>query len=318
MSISVIIVSWNNQSELEECLQSLRSQTNRDFEIILIDNHSDDGTVEMVRMNYPEIILKVMECNLGFAEACNRGIEIATGDWICTLNSDVFAEPDWIAQIQTAIDAADNDVGMFQSRVLFKKNPDRTNTKGIVLLATGSSGDRGFNAPARPDDEVEEIFVPSASAAAYRRKMLWEARLESGFFDRSYFMYAEDLDLGWRCQLMGWKAYYLPQAIVLHGYQSSSKKWGNKFADLQCRKNRVRTLLKNGSVIFLITTLPKTVYDLYIGLRHSGFRIFQEFYEALRDGTRQRKSVTQLLTLSRRDIEKKWVIAAIRINSQNN
>lgn len=106
LNISVIVVSWNNRCELKDCLQSLRLQSNRDFETILIDNHSKDDTAEMVRNDYPEIILKEMECNLGFAEGCNRGIEVVTGDWICTLNSDAIADPDWIATIQTTINAA--------------------------------------------------------------------------------------------------------------------------------------------------------------------------------------------------------------------
>lgn len=313
MSVSVIIVSWNNRSELKDCLDSLRSQSDLSFEIIVIDNQSNDGTVQLVKTEYPEVIIRQMESNLGFAEGCNRGIEIAKGDWLCTMNSDAVADPEWIAQIHAVIDNADPDIGMFQSKVLFRKNPNRINSTGIVLLATGGSGDRDFNAPDTHDDRTEEIFVPSASAAVYRKKMLLEARLESGCFDSTFFMYSEDLDLGWRCRLMGWKAYYLPGAIVVHGYQSSSKKWGNKWADLQCRKNRVRTLLKNGSVYFLITTIPKTIYDLFIGLRYSGLTVFIEFYKAMRDGTRQRKNVTRLLKVSRRDIEKKWVTKAIRI-----
>lgn len=316
MKISIIVIAWNNLDELKDCLNSLKSQSVQEFEIIVIDNCSSDGTAEMVRNDYPEAVIRVMESNLGFAEGCNRGIEIAQGDWLCTLNSDAVAKPNWVATIGAAIDNAGPNVGMFQSKVLFKKNPDRVNSTGIVLLATGGSGDRDFNAPNTTNDEVEEIFVPSASAAVYRKKMLLEAKLKSGYFDRTFFMYSEDLDLGWRCRLMGWKAYYLPGAVVVHGYQRSSKKWGNKWADLQCRKNRVRTLLKNGSVIFLITTIPKTVYDLLIWLRHTDLRVFVEFYKAIRDGIRQRKQVSQLLTVSRRDVEKKWVTKAIRIKQQ--
>ena len=316
MEISIIVVTWNNQSELKDCLNSLKSQSMQNFEIVVIDNCSSDGTAEMVRLEYPEVVIKVMEANLGFAEGCNRGIETAQGEWLCMLNSDVVADPEWMTIVHTAINKADSGVGMFQSKVLFKNNPNRINSTGIVLLATGSSGDRDFNTPDAHGVEVEEIFVPSASAAVYRKTMLLEAKLESGYFDRTFFMYSEDLDLGWRCRLMGWKAYYLPGAIVVHSYQSSSKKWGNKWADLQCRKNRVRALIKNGSTVFLITTIPKTVYDFFLGLRHSGFMVFIEFYKAMRDGISQRKNVSRLLTVSRREIEKKWVTKAMRIKQQ--
>ena len=317
MSVSVIIVSWNNRSELKDCLDSLRSQSDQNFEIIVIDNQSNDGTAQMVKTDYPEVIIRPMESNLGFAEGCNCGIEIAKGDWFCTLNSDAIADPEWIAQIYAGINDADPDVGMFQSKVLFRKNPNQINSTGMVLLATGGSGDRSFNAPNTHNDAVEEIFVPSASAAVYRKKMLLEAKLESGYFDRTFFMYSEDLDLGWRCRLMGWKAYYLPGAVVFHVYQSSSKKWGDKWADLQCRKNRVRTLIKNGSIFFLIITIPKTIYDLFIGFRHMGLAVFVELYRAVRDGFSQRKMVSQLLTVTRRNIERKWVTRAIRIKRYN-
>lgn len=318
MLISVIIVSWNSCSDLKECLDSLRAQTFQGFEIILIDNHSEDHSTQMVKNDYPEVVLREMQSNLGFAEGCNRGIEVAKGDWICTLNSDAVAMPEWLATMSSAFEQADHRDGMFQSKVLFKENLKRINSTGIVLLATGSSGDRDFKAPLTNNNEVEEIFVPSASAAAYRMEMLLEAKLESGFFDRSFFMYAEDFDLGWRCRLMGWKAYYLPKAEVHHGYQGSSRKWGDNFADLQCRKNRIRVLFKNASMFFLTMTLPKTIYDLVIGFWHSGPAIFVEFYKAMRDGFLQRKNIAQILQVSRRDIEKKWVIQAIRIRSQKN
>lgn len=313
MNLSIIVVAWNNRDELRECLDSLKPQLEEGVELIVIDNCSSDGTADTVRAHYPTVIVKTMESNLGFAEGCNQGIELAKGDWICTLNSDTVADPGWVARMLTAIHAANPDVGMFQSKVLFKRHPDRINSTGIVLLATGGVGDRDFNAPDIRKDTQEEIFVPSACAAAYRKTMLQKAKLETGIFDRSFFMYAEDLDLGWRCRLMGWRAYYLSDARVIHSYRSSSDKWGNKWADLQCRKNRVRALIKNGSITFLIITIPKTIYDLLVGFRHSGLRVFVEFFRAMQDGFGQRRKVSQLLTVPRRELERKWVTRAIRI-----
>lgn len=317
MTFSVIIISWNNLDELRACLKSLERQSNQNFETILIDNHSSDETVYMVKTEFPKVTLHEMDSNLGFAEGCNRAIEISKGDWICTLNSDAVAAPDWIEQIQSAINLADVNTGMFQSKVIFKENRDQTNSTGILLLATGSSGDRGLNAPVQSSPTPQEIFAPSACAAVYKREMLLEAKLESGIFDRTFFMYAEDLDLGWRCRLMGWKALYLPTAIVFHGYQGSSKIRGKYFADLQCRENRVRALLKNASAPFLLICIPKTIYDFFVVLRHKRLDVFSLFYNAARDGLRQRKSVTKLRALSRREIEKKWVVWALKISTSN-
>jgi len=299
MSVSIVIVSWNGCADLEKCLSSLKQQSSRIFEIIVIDNHSSDGTLEMVQQKFPEVILKEMRSNLGFAEGCNRGIDIATGDWICTLNPDTEVAPDWLENVETAIGQANDDVGMLQPKVLFKHDREIINSTGMVLLITGSSGDRGFNTQIDRNQTAEEIFIPSASAAVYRMSMLSDVRLNTGYFDRSFFMYVEDLDLGWRCRLAGWKAYYIPEATVFHGYKRSSKKRGREFADLQCRKNRIRALIKNGSIGFIIASVPKTFYDLLIGFRHSGPGIFSEFYAAFKGGLSQRKSVTEMLKLSR-------------------
>lgn len=311
-NISVVIVSWNCCKDLRECLLALKVQTIQGFEVIVIDNCSSDETVNMVRAEFPAVILRVTETNLGFAEGANRGIEISNGDWICTLNPDAVPAADWLAHIQSTIGDASETLGMIQSRIIFKETPRRINSAGISLLATGSGGDRGFNCEGNEFLQKEEIFAPSAGAAAYRRKMLWETRLESGFFDRTFFMYAEDLDLGWRGRLAGWTAIYLPECVVMHGYQRSSRLRGKNFANLQCRKNRVSALAKNASVPFLVLSIPKTVYDLFIGFRLIGFKIFPQFFDAARSGFAQRRSVSKLIKVNRREIESRWVEMAFR------
>ncbi len=115
--------------------------------------------------------------------------------------------------------------------------------------------DRDFRKPVREGDLVEEIFCPTAGAALYRRKMLDQVCLQTGYFDRTFFMYWEDLDLGWRCRLAGWKSLYIPTAIVYHRYQGSSKSKGKRYAEFQCRKNRLRGLLKNGSFRLMLRSL---------------------------------------------------------------
>src|SRR5713101_5004470 len=117
-----------------------------------------------------------------------------------------------------------NRVGMLQSRIVFKQRPDQTNSTGVLLFRNGTIVDRAYEKSVRADESVEEIFCVSAGAALYRRAMLEDIRLASGFFDRTFFMYFEDVDLGWRGRLAGWSAVYVPSARVLHAFQGSSSR----------------------------------------------------------------------------------------------
>ena len=307
MMVSILIVSWNGRSDLEQCLYSLRNQTDRGFEIIVIDNHSSDGTQNFLLEEFPEVLLVEMSENLGFAEGCNRALSIASGDWIATLNQDTTVEPEWLAELKLHAISGDPLLGMLQSRILFMERPDKYNSTGIILTPNAGGTDRDFNEPVRDNDQVGDIFCPTAGAALYRRKMLDQVCLKTGYFDRTFFMYWEDLDLGWRCRLAGWSAIYVPTATVYHRYQGSSRSRGVRFAELQCRKNRLRSLLKNGSFYLLLTTLNQTIRDFLIGLRHGGLVAIPNLFTAIYDGLRQRRDVTALASLTRRELEKEWV-----------
>lgn len=130
LKVSVIVVNWNSRDDLAGCLDSLRVQTERSFEAIVVDN----------------------------------------------------------------------------------QHPDRTNSTGVLMFADTTAYDRGFDAPVSDDEQDEEAFCASAGAALYRRTMSDQVCPESGVFDRTFFMYFEDVHLGWRCRLAGWSAIYAPAA----------------------------------------------------------------------------------------------------------
>jgi GT2 family glycosyltransferase len=309
-SVSVVIVNWNEREILAECLRSLAAQSDRDFETIVVDNGSTDGSIEMVRREFPAVRLVETGENLGFAEGVNRGIEVAKGAWIATLNNDAVADPAWIAELLEVARSAPPRLGMIQSRVVFKKTPHRTNSTGVLLYDNGNASDRDFDAPVRPDDRREEVFCPTAGAALYRRTMLEEVRLPSGVFDRTFFMYFEDVDLGWRCRLGGWSEVYAPDALVLHEYQASSKKRKGRFIGLHLRRNRLRMLLKNGSLGFVARTLPRTIFEMCEAVVWQGPAVIPSFLRAARDGAQQRGQVLRLLRVGREAIEGRWVSPA--------
>jgi GT2 family glycosyltransferase len=278
---------------------------------VVVDNGSTDGSAAMVRERFAGVQVLETGANLGFAEGCNRGIELTRGAWVATINNDAVPRPDWIAELRHAVERADDRLGMIQSKILFKGRAERTNSTGLLLFANGTARDRDFDEFDRGQRTSEEVFCPTAGAALYRRAMLEQTRTSQGIFDRSFFMYFEDVDLGWRCRLAGWKAEYLSTAIALHAFQGSSRKRGSDFVDWYCKRNRMRALAKNASPAFILRSLPRTLSDLFWVLRRKGFRGFSECIQCVWSAFGARREITCLMRVGRREVEERWVAARV-------
>jgi GT2 family glycosyltransferase len=225
---------------------------------------------------------------------------------VLTLNNDTEADPALVERLRAAAGAAPQDVGMIQPRLVLRGRR-RLNSTGVVVHRDGSANDRDFGAPLDAREDPDEILCVTAGAGLYRRAMLEGTRLPGGYFDPSFFMYFEDVDLGWRCRLAGWSARYVPGAHVEHAFQGSSVRHGPHFVTSQCMRNRVRTLLKNASWLLILRSLPRTASDLLWLLQHARGRALADWIEAVGAGARQRPGVTALLRQGRRDLEQRWV-----------
>ena len=216
--VSIIIVNWNGLDHLPDCLDSLAEQTFRDFEVVLVDNGSKDGSVEFVGERYPWVSLVPLPENVGFAAGNNRGLENSKGDYIVTLNNDTRATPGWL---ETLVKVADTHprAGMVASRICSFADPDIIDSIGMGICRDGMSRGRFRNRRWTELGlrEVEDILFPSACVALYRRAMIEE----TGFFDDDFFAYAEDSDLGLRARLAGWEAVAATQAVVYHKYSQT-------------------------------------------------------------------------------------------------
>ena len=208
--ISVVIVNYNGDHFLDKCISSLCQQTFKDFETILVDNGSTDGSVTHVRTRFPSVKIIETRMNLGFSGGANAGIKKAKGEFILTLNNDTMVDPYLLEEIQKPMHS-DPRVGMCASKILFPDN--LLNSTGICISRSGAAWDRGIY---EPDDgrydQVEEVLGPCAGSALYRREMLDEI----GIFDEDFFIYMEDVDLAFRGRLSGWKCIYMPTARVIH------------------------------------------------------------------------------------------------------
>lgn len=305
--LAVLIVNWNAAQDLRGCLESLAAQSDPDFEIVVVDNGSSDGSAELVRRDFPRVQLIETGANLGFAEGCNRGIAAIRATWVFMLNNDTRVDPRAIAELRAAITTGGPRLGMLQARIVFMEHPHLTNSTGVTVYRDGEFLDRDFGAPLRQEDAIAEVFCVSAGAALYRREMLEEVRLPTGIFDRSFFMYYEDVDLGWRCRLAGWRALYVPAARVYHRFQGSSSRQKRDFVATHCHLNKVRTLLKNASLRYLGTALPFVmVCDLLPLVRARRGAAFGLLAAAVRDGAAQRGRVGALAAGGRRELERRW------------
>jgi GT2 family glycosyltransferase len=221
---------------LGECLESLRRQTRRDFELVIVDN-SGCG---LARRNHMARDIRVIENgrNLGFGAAVNVGWKSSSAPYLATLNDDAMAHPQWLDALVGAIERRP-DVGMCASQVrLFGE--DGLDSAGMLVCRDGSSKQRGRGK--RPEDfpVTEEVLFPSGSAALYRRELLDQ----TGGFDEHFFLYCEDTDLGLRARWAGWKCLYVAQAVVEHRYSHSAGR-ASPLKAYYVERNRLFVLLKN-------------------------------------------------------------------------
>lgn len=209
---SIIIPHWNGKEHLQTCLDALRRQIFRDFEIILVDNGSTDGSQAYVRAHYPEIHLLELGENRGFTGACNAGYAAAQGDIIVLLNNDTEVEPGWLDAIVDTF-GRHPEAGSVASKMMLFDRRDHFHTAGDYYRVDGLPGNRGvWQKDFGQYDEEEAVFGACGGAAAYRREMVEE----TGFLDDDFYFSCEDVDLAWRAHLAGWEVIYAPDAVVYH------------------------------------------------------------------------------------------------------
>jgi GT2 family glycosyltransferase len=266
-AISVIIVTCNSSRFINSCLSSLSVQDYRDFEVIVVDNGSSDGTVSFIREDYPAVILILNKTNQGAAKARNQGIDIAKGEWMLTLDCDIVLERGFLLNMEKAAKEAALDVGTIQPKILQSDHKTIYST-GIFLSRLRRFHDIGKG---KKDvgqfDKLKYLFGACSAAAFYNRDMLREVKDETGYFDERFFFLFEDVDLSWRMQKRGWRAVFSPEAVCYHDGNSSATP--GKTRQYLCLRNRYLTLLKNDSIwkyifLFILYDIPRLFWLLLV------------------------------------------------------
>ena len=259
--VSISIVNWNGGEDIKKCLESLRRQSYKNIEVIVVDNHSTDGSLEFLKSDSHSIKLIENKDNMGFSKAHNQAIKIYKGEYILILNFDIIFSSNFVEEMLKAANLF-NDIGMVSGK-LYKKFEynisDILDTTGITMNNMYPS-DRGENTlDSGQFAKHEFVFGASGAAPLYKRKMLEDVKVGDEYFDEDFFIYVEDVDLAWRAQLYGWRGIYTPEAIAYH------ERGATRRDDERIRKgyytigyrNRYLAIFKNSLISNILKHLPK-------------------------------------------------------------
>lgn len=238
--VSVIIPNWNGKELLKVCLKSLANQSFKDFEVIIVDNGSIDGSCEYVEKYYPKFRLIKLNKNYGFAKAVNTGIKSTRSKYLFLLNNDTEVDKDCIMYLVEVADKQKEE-GFIAPKVLnfYKRNIIDSSGDGVDVaghsynLGMGERDSEKFN-------KEKESFLVTAGAGLFKRKIFESI----GFFDEDYFTYMEDVDLCLRAQLAGFKGWYTPKALVYHIHKATSNRIKAKMEYWQFR-NMTQNIIKD-------------------------------------------------------------------------
>ncbi|MEI6151987.1 MAG: glycosyltransferase family 2 protein [Chitinophagia bacterium] len=216
---SIIIPNWNGEDYIHECLDSLKKQTYKNFEVIVVDNGSTDSSISIIRSNYPAVKIKKLSYNTGFAVAVNIGIKMSKAKYIVLMNNDTYADKNWLKALVGEMDKT--NYGFAASKMLFYDKRDYINTAGDEITKYGWAKQSGYGFKDGPSfSKNKEIFSASGGSVMIRNSIFKEV----GYFDEKFFAYLEDVDWCFRAQLMGYKGVFVSASIIFHHVSATTKK----------------------------------------------------------------------------------------------
>ena len=251
MEVSVVIPNFNGIAFLDSVLASLEGQTLSNFEVILVDNGSTDGSCSFVTANYPWVHLIELSENFGFCGAVNAGIRAAKAPYVLLLNNATEVKEDFVEEMLAAIRRHKNAFSC-GARMVQYHDRDRLDDVGNYYCALGWSFARGRGKDIHAYETEDKIFSACAGAAIYRKKILEKI----GYFDEEHFAYLEDTDIGYRARIYGYENWYAPKAIVYHVGSGTSGSRYNQFKTRYSSRNNIYLIYKNMPLLQIILNLP--------------------------------------------------------------
>lgn len=248
---TVVIPNYNGIKYIEACLESLFTGTNTDFEVIMVDNASKDGSLELVKKRFPQVTLIENEENAGFDKAVNQGILASKTPYVILLNNDTRVELSFVHELEKAIEKGRN-IFSASAKMIALHDKEKLDDAGDYYCALGWAFARGKGKHPDLYDKSCEVFASCAGAAIYRREIFDEI----GLFDENHFAYLEDIDIGYRAQLYGYRNTYAPKAVVYHAGSATSGSRYNAFKTKLASQNSIYIVYKNMPALQILINLP--------------------------------------------------------------
>lgn len=290
MKVTIIIPNYNGCHFMEPCLASLKKQTYKDYQILIVDNASTDGSVEYVKEHYPEIEVIALKKNYGFSKAVNVGIRRSTTPYVILLNNDTTTDPYYIEEMVRTIEKSPR-IFSVSSKMIQMYHPELIDSAGDLYTLTGWGVCRGVGRPVSNYTETDEVFSACAGAAIYRRQVFEKI----GLFDEKHFAYLEDIDVGYRARIFGYRNLYCPTALVYHVGSGTSGSKYNSFKVRLSARNNIYLNYKNMPLLqLMVNFLP--LFAGYV-LKYAFFiRIGfgKDYKDGILEGLRTRKNLRKV------------------------
>lgn len=270
LNFSIVVVNCNGREYINKCIQSIIDSNSRDFEIIVVDNGSSDGSVDFIKRKYASLEerfkIVALDKNYGPSKARNEGVKNVKGKYICFLDNDTEVHPNWAIEAINEFEKNDK-IGIIQCKLLLAKERNKIDYVGEYLGQNGFLVQRAFGGEIDKKQYDQNVEILAAkSAGMFIRKDVFD---KIGGFDDDYFIYVEETDLGWRSWLAGYKNIFVHKSVVYHEFGTSSITLGKKISSFNAKfhgsKNYILTLFKNLEIKnFLIILVPHII--LWVGL----------------------------------------------------
>lgn len=249
--VTAVIPNYNGINYIDKCLDSLRRQQYNEYNVVIIDNASSDGSFELIQDEYPEFTLIRNDVNTGFCKAVNQGIKLCETEYVLLLNNDTELDEHFISEMVKTIEKSDK-IFSVSSKMINYHDRSLIDDAGDGYTIVGWQYQRGVGQSSNGYTKNCDVFTACAGAALYRKSVF----AEIGLFDEMHFAYMEDIDIGYRARIKGYRNVYCSKALVYHiGSATSGSKY-NSFKVKLAARNNVYLLYKNMPLVQLMINMP--------------------------------------------------------------
>jgi len=239
--VSINLAVYNEESRIRRALKAVLAQTYKNIEVLVFDNASEDKTKDIVRKEFPNVKLYEADKNYVFGPGHNRAVKMTKGKYIVAVSADVVIAKNFVEEMVKVMEA-DKKIGALQAKIKFiTKEGEKKNiidTTGFQIYKSRRLVNRGHGEEDKGQyEKAEEIFSYEGAVPVWRREAFSDCKIFGEVHDEDMWWMSDDIDLGWRMNLFGWKNFYAPNVLAWHERQTTQKLASSKYDFIKLRKN---------------------------------------------------------------------------------